>query len=628
MNPILKASNGTGKAISEDLYSLKSASTPIKLWNYTWSGTELDAGYGVDVDSSGNAYVGGITQNYDKGYLDRNVCAVKFNSSGVVWNYTWEGRGDEEGRDAVVDSEGNVYVTGHTKSYSVVDHDMCLVKFNSSGVEWNITWGGSDLEMGKGIAMDSGGNIYVTGDLVHASDGNWDIFIVKFNSDGIEQWNHTWGGSDYEYGNDVDVDSSGNAYVCGKTNSFGAEKSDMCLLNFSASGLQWNYTWGGSENDGGYGVVVDSSGNAYVAGLTDSVGMGDNDICLVKFNSLGVEWSHFWGGPDEDQGRDVALDSLGNIYVAGYISNFGAGLTDHCLVKFNSFGMVWNYTWGGSDHDLGQGIAIDSSDNAYITGSTANFGASNRDLCLLSIHLDGRPNAPVLYDILPNPDPDGIIELDWSDVPTASTYYVYKSTNKISSIDGLTPITTTSDSNYTDTILTNGIYYYVVVAGNSIVNSTISNRDTVTVTFPSGEISIKIVKQVFTEEEFNVTLSLTGNFSQEIENATIIALWNETNVPASGIRELGNGLYCLSLTPITVIPGEDPILLNINASALGYSNEFYDIYLAVDPATLDKGLPGNGNGAPGIPGYDAFIVIGTFCVISALSIKKLLKKKI
>ena len=626
-NSIINTSNRTEMELSGDIYSIKSASSPIKLWNYTWSGTELDAGYGVDFDSSGNAYVGGFTQNYEKGYRDRDVCAIKFNSSGVVWNYTWGGSEDDEGRDAVVDSEGNIYVTGATQSFGAVEKDVCIVKFNSSGMEWNITWGGIDIEEGKGIAMDTSGNIYVTGDIYSVSNYDRDIFLVKFNPEGIEQWNYSWGGVNYEFGGDVAVDSSGNAYVCGKTQSFGADGYDMCLLNFNSSGLQWNYTWGGGEDDSGYGVAVDSSGNAYVAGITDSIGSGGDDMCLVKFNSLGVEWSHIWGGSGDEAGWDVSLDSSGNIYVAGSTYSFGAGLTDLCLVKFNSYGIVWNYTWGGSDYDMGYGIAIDSSDNAYITGNTANFGASNRDLCLLSIYLDGRPNAPVLYDILPNPDPNGKIELNWSDITAATDYYVYRSASKMTSVDGLIPIAAVSDSNYTDTITTNGIYYYVIVAGNDVVNSTISNRDSVTVAFPSGEISIKIEKQVFTEEEFNITLLLTDYLDQEIENATIKAIWNGSNVPASDIRELGNGLYCLSLTPITVTPGEDPILLNINASAMGYSNELYDIYLAVDPATLDKGTPGDGNGTPGIPGYDAFILIGVICIISVIFVKKQHKKK-
>ena len=151
--------------------------------------------------------------------------------------------------------------------------------------------------------------------------------------------------------------------------------------------------------------------------------------------------------------------------------------------------LLWNATSSNWDPQITKSVG-DAPQSVFI-GDANNDGhndivTANLDDNTVSILLGVPPTAPILYNILPNPDYDGIIELNWSVVVGASKYYVYRSTLKITSVDGLTPIVTVSDSNYIDTITTDGIYYYVVVAGNSIKNSSISNRDCVTVAIPIG----------------------------------------------------------------------------------------------------------------------------------------------
>ncbi|NVM27244.1 MAG: VCBS repeat-containing protein [Candidatus Helarchaeota archaeon] len=112
----------------------------------------------------------------------------------------------------------------------------------------------------------------------------------------------------------------------------------------------------------------------------------------------------------------------------------------------------------------------------------ANSSISNCENVTVTIPL----NAPLLDPILPNPDPDGIITLNWGDVAEATTYYIYRNTSEITSLTGLTPIATVNDSDYTDAIVINGFYYYVIVAGDNWANGSISNCENVTVTIPSS----------------------------------------------------------------------------------------------------------------------------------------------
>lgn len=245
------------------------------------------------------------------------------------------------------------------------------------------TWGGSSADMGTGIAMDSAENAFVSGRTSSFGVGGYDLCLVKFNTTNGVEWNSTWGGIDRDEGWDVVLDSSGNAYVTGDTCSFGRGDSDLCLVKFnSIGGIEWNSTWGGIYEEVGNAITLDSLGNTFVAGWTSSFGAGGDDMCLVKFNSTGgVEWNSTWGGLYDDSGADIALDSSGNAYVTGFTHSFGKGEKDVCLVKFNSTGVVqWNCTWGDISDDEASSITLDSLGNIYISGYTrlikngVNFG--------------------------------------------------------------------------------------------------------------------------------------------------------------------------------------------------------------------------------------------------------------
>ncbi|GAG83365.1 unnamed protein product, partial [marine sediment metagenome] len=197
--------------------------------------------------------------------------------------------------------------------------------------QWNLTWGGSDFDEGYALTVDNSDDVYLAGNTYGFGAGNSDLVLVKYDSLGMQQWNRTWGGSNYDYGNGIAVDSSDNIYLTGQTNSFGAGSSDMVLVKYDSSGLQqWNRTWGGSLGDSGNAITVDSLDNIYIVGGTSSFGDIYGDIVIVKYDGSGViQWYRTWGGALDDYGMGIAIDSLDNIYLGGYTYS-----VDMFLVKY------------------------------------------------------------------------------------------------------------------------------------------------------------------------------------------------------------------------------------------------------------------------------------------------------
>jgi hypothetical protein len=224
------------------------------------------------------------------------------------------------------------------------------------------------------------------------------------------------GGNGLDVGFGIAVDSAGNAYVMGATNSTnfpttpgafqtafgGAADAFVTKLNATGTALVYSTYLGGSNIDAGLGIAVDSAGNAYVTGFTGSFNFpttpgafqtasgGGCDAFVTKLNATGtaLAYSTYLGGGGSDEGCGIAVDSAGNAYVTGftYSTNFpttpgafqtaSGGAADAFVTKVNATGtaLVYSTFLGGSSLDQGSGIAVDSAGNAYVTGST---GSSN-----------------------------------------------------------------------------------------------------------------------------------------------------------------------------------------------------------------------------------------------------------
>ena len=199
------------------------------------------------------------------------------------------------------------------------------------------------------------------------------------------QWSVQFGSDSFEEGRSVALDSSGNVYVTGTTigSLFAAiaGESDAYVAKYDADGNKvWTKQFGSDLHDGSNNIALDSSGNVYVTGTTSGsisdTNVGSDDAYVAKYDTDGTEvWTKQFGNDSLVEGIGVTVDPLGNAYVTGYTRGdlFGTnmGMVDAYVAKYDTDGTeVWTKQFGSDDRDIGFGIAADSSGNVYVTGHT------------------------------------------------------------------------------------------------------------------------------------------------------------------------------------------------------------------------------------------------------------------
>jgi hypothetical protein len=434
---------------------------PALLYSTYLGGDRGEFAMGVAVDAAGAAYVTGRTSSQNlatpgalqgSNHGDGDVFVAKVSPSGALAFLTYLGGSRNDGGTSIaLDGGGNVYVTGFTGSTDFPTQnalqpafhgagsdlfdgnrggDAFVAKLNAAGsaLVYATYLGGSGYETGFGIAVDGGGNAYVTG-ATDSTDfptqsalqpayagGAPDGFVAKLNAAGSALLYSTYLGgghvitSPYGYGRGIAVDSAGNAYVTGNTESpdfptqsalqplfGGTEDAFVTELNAAGNALVYSTFLGGRNFDEGAGIAVDSAGSAYVIGRTGSddfptvhalqpVPHGSYDFFVAKISPGGsaLVYATYLGGSGIDNAGGIAVDAAGNAYVVGDTNSrdlptaspvqaaYGGGVSDGFLAKLNAAGTALAYATylGGSGADYAHAVAVDGAGNAYVAGQT------------------------------------------------------------------------------------------------------------------------------------------------------------------------------------------------------------------------------------------------------------------
>ena len=356
-----------------------------------------DGANAIAIDAAGNVYVTGWSDGDGVSY---DYATVKYDADGnELWvkRYNGPGNGYDYASAIAVDASGNVYVTGWSDGDGTY-RDYATVKYDTRGNElWVKRYNGpgNGYDYARAIAVDASKNVYVTG----WSDGTGtyrDYATVKYDADGNELWAKRYNGS----GNGDDsaiaiaVDASGNIYVTGESAGSGTG-SDYATVKYDTEGHQlWvaRYNGPGNDSDEANAITLEGSGNVYVTGTSyDSV--TNHDYATVKYDTDGNElWVNRYNSPENnwDEAHGIAVDPSDNVYVTGGSPGSGTG-SDYATVKYDSEGhQLWvaRYNGPGNGSDYAGAIAVDVSGNVYVTGYSPGTGTDD-DYATIKYDTDG-----------------------------------------------------------------------------------------------------------------------------------------------------------------------------------------------------------------------------------------------
>jgi len=209
----------------------------------------------------------------------------------TFWTRTFGGSNSDYGRSVQQVSDDGYILTGSTASFGNDSYDVWLIKTDAQGnEEWNRILGGSDDDLGSSIQQTADGGYIITGWTNSFGNGNYDVWLIKTDSQGNEEWNQPMGGSDFDRGYSVQQTADGGYIITGETKSFGNGESDLWLIKTDAQGNEeWNQPMGGSDFDRGYSVQQTTDGEYIITGWTKSFGNGNDDAWLIKVENPLVE---------------------------------------------------------------------------------------------------------------------------------------------------------------------------------------------------------------------------------------------------------------------------------------------------------------------------------------------------
>ncbi|BBB32873.1 hypothetical protein TTHT_1360 [Thermotomaculum hydrothermale] len=532
--PATSGAYSTSHSGNNDVFVCKLSADGRKLLSSTYlGGASADYGESIVLDSSGNVWVTGYTGSSDfpvtsgaysetyGGGLDAFVSSLNPDLSNLNYSTFLGGSGYDASYALAVDTSGYVFVSGYTKStdfpttsgaYSTSlngsDYDTFVTKLNPtlSSLEYSTYIGGAGKDYSYSLAVTSSGEAIITG-ITYSSDfpatsgaysttnnGSGDGFVLKLNSTGSNIVCATFfGGSDSDQAKALDIDSAGNIYVAGYTfsNDFpttsgaisgslqGTIDSFVVEFNSDVSALTYSTYLGGSSNDVARGIVLDSSGNMFVTGYTNSTdypttsdavsssltGGFDSFVSEIKSDGTGFNFSTFLGGSLDDYSYDIAVNSLGNIYVIGTTSSSDFPVTsdsydpdyngsdDMFIVRISSKCKITaTAQTGGSISPSGTTTVTVGSDKTYTI-------TPDSDYSIKDVLVDGQSVGAVSTYTFTNITNDHTIEVKFN----ASTYTITATAGPNGSIDPSGEVTVNSGDDITFTITPDEGYFILDV---------------------------------------------------------------------------------------------------------------------------------------------------------------------
>ncbi len=414
---ILGCKNDDDSIISSPPITTQFTGTVSSLANY--GGSKNDSYTSVVATTDGGYIVTGYTQSIDGDITDKTVeefdyWVVKYASDDTLqWSKTFGGSQDDRANQIIQTNDGGYALIGYSKSndLDVIGNqgqkDFWMLKLDASGsISWQKDFGFSGNDKGITLIQTIDGGYLLGGIIdVTASGGagndkvnqiqhaGGDYWAIKLDANGTKQWRHYYGGGQTETLNDVIQTTDGGFLLIGDSDSNDVDVNnnkgsyDFWVVKISNTGqLQWEKSYGGTEIEKGYHITQTNGGDYIIVGdarstdgdLTNS--KGNADVWAIKINDSGtILWQKNYGGTGFDSARDIVKGNNGNFFITGSSRSLNVdvstnnGQNDVWIIKIDDSGnLIWQKSLGGSQIDIGYGIAQLQDGSLVVAGDTTS----------------------------------------------------------------------------------------------------------------------------------------------------------------------------------------------------------------------------------------------------------------
>lgn len=288
------------------------------------------------------------------------------------------GNGYDEGNDVKQTLDGGYIITGSTSSIGQGNTDLYLLKIDSMGHKvFEKTFGGVSNEIGKSVVQLADSSYVMAGYTSSSGVGGYDVFMVKADKLGNLIWQKTFGGSDWDFANSMDITADGGFIIAGTTYSYGQGNADGYLIKTDANGdTTWTKTFGGLKDDEFKSVIQTSDGNYALTGYTKSFNDTLGDVWAIKLDINGdTLWRKFYGGVKEDFGNGIIQLQNSNIFICGTTKSLSINSNRETLIltyDLISGNLVYNYRDVSNQDEFYNCAAQSLNGNIANCGSTKN----------------------------------------------------------------------------------------------------------------------------------------------------------------------------------------------------------------------------------------------------------------
>lgn len=314
-------------------------------------------------------------------------------SQNITFRHTFGGNANDNGRSVKQTIDGGYIIAGSTSSFGYGNSDVYVIKLDSLGMkQWSNVYGSANVEWAYSIVQTYDSNYAIAGITNGIGNGGYDVYLIKIDSTGNILWEKTFGGSDWDFVYSIQQTADSGFILAGETYSFGNGNNDVYLIKTDKNGnQQWQKTFGGNKNDYAKSVKQTFDGGYILAGATTSFGAGMDDVFIVKTNSIGdTLWTKTFGDTLDDWANDVVQTLDSGFAITGLIGNGQCGAEDFTVYALDTIGnLKWNFIGCGINSEEGISLIEKYNKNIVAIGYTNSFGAAYDDMVLYHLNPNG-----------------------------------------------------------------------------------------------------------------------------------------------------------------------------------------------------------------------------------------------